>query len=465
MPYLITVKNNNSILTFVINLKKRKDRREHILFEFRERSEFKLIIKEAFEHETGSLGLWMTLVDIIKNVNQREDYILICEDDHQFTNYYSSQILFQSIKDARHKGADVLLGGVSWLNSGLAVSENLFWVEDFSGLQFAVIFKKFFNVIAGAVFESCDAADYKISSLTNKKFIIHPFISTQKEFGYSDVTIKNNLTGHVSDLFSRSDTCIQLLKKVSDFYNYQPGEADLQNPPDCYEGMIISTFVLNSLPGSAEHLAEIKERFDNKPEFDISIVDVCPNENSNTGKWMAVRSVIEVAIDYDDDLIILCEDGHLFTEIYSREFLLQNIVEAHAQGAGYLAGGAAGFNYAVQTAKHRFWVDSCLASSFFVIYKKLFNRILEESISGEAPPEKMLSDITSSKMVIYPFISKSNPSDPPSIQLISGRSMAASTNTSFPEAENRLAEIDKVNAIYNGTKRNVPSQSVQHPFI
>jgi hypothetical protein len=449
--------NNNPILTFIINLEKRTDRREHILVEFRERNEFKIAIKEAVEHEIGAMGLWMTIVDIIRNVDKREDYILICEDDHRFTDHYSAKILFQSIEEAQQKGADILSGGVSWLNSSVAVSENLFWVEDFSGLQFTVIFRKFFKTIVEAVFEPGDAADYKISSLTNRKFFIHPFISTQKEFGYSDVTTKNGVTGHVDDLFNRSDACVQILKNVSDFYHYEPGEADLQTHPALYDDMAISTFVLNSLPGNDEHLAGIRKTFYGKTEFDVRIVDVCTHENNNIGKWMTVRRIIELAIVNDDDLVLLCGDDHLFTDNYSRDFLWQNIVEAHAQGAGYLSGGAAGFNYAVQIAEHRFWIDPCLSSSFFIIYKNLFQKILEESFYREAAPEKILSDITSSKMVIYPFISGSDRFTPFAARAMKDRSRMASANTSFPDAESRLAEISTVNTIYSRTRGKIPS--------
>jgi hypothetical protein len=404
------MQSNRPIPTFIINLKKRDDRRAHILSEFRGRSEFKINIKEAVEHENGAAGLWITLVDIIKGIDQQEDHILICEDDHQFTDSYSPEILFQSIESARQKRADILSGGVSWLTSSVAMSENLYWVQDFSGLQFTIIFRKFFSTILEAEFKRGDAADYKISALTSRKFFIYPFISTQKEFGYSDVTATNNLTGHVNELFSQSNCCVQLMRKVCAHYSYAPGEVEL---PSFYEEVSLPVFVLNNLPGNAEHLAAIRKKFEGRNEFDLAIIDA---------KFMAVREIIELAIANDDDLAIFCSDDHVFTENYSSAFLLKNIVEAHAQGAGFLCGGVAGFKYAIQVSAHRFWIDSCLSSSFFVIYKNLFTKFLEEPFSAESTPEKILSDITSSKMVIYPFISAGN-----------------------EQEENRLAEINSLN--------------------
>jgi hypothetical protein len=58
-----------------------------------------------------------------------------------------------------------------------------------------ILFKQFYNAILETEFGEYDAADYKIAALTNNIFFIYPFISVQKEFGYSDATTKNNREG------------------------------------------------------------------------------------------------------------------------------------------------------------------------------------------------------------------------------------------------------------------------------
>ena len=40
-------------------------------------------------------------------------------------------------------------------------------------------------------FKGIDTADEVISQLANNKMVIYPFISEQKDFGYSDVTLSN----------------------------------------------------------------------------------------------------------------------------------------------------------------------------------------------------------------------------------------------------------------------------------
>ncbi|PTS97819.1 hypothetical protein DBR11_16345, partial [Pedobacter sp. HMWF019] len=61
--------------------------------------------------------------------------------------------------------------------------------------------------------------DYKISYLAEKKFVIYPFISTQKEFGYSDVTTQNNIVGRVTKIFDDVIEKFSQLDQVSSFYN------------------------------------------------------------------------------------------------------------------------------------------------------------------------------------------------------------------------------------------------------
>ncbi len=63
-----------------------------------------------------------------------------------------------------------------------------------------------------------DAADHKIGTLTDKKFIIYPFLSVQRDFGYSDVTILNNEKERVGNLFQNVSERLCLLKKVRNYY-------------------------------------------------------------------------------------------------------------------------------------------------------------------------------------------------------------------------------------------------------
>lgn len=391
------------IPTFIINLKSRVDRRQHIINEFAGRNEFSTNIIEAHEHKIGAVGLWHTMKEIIVLASQQNhDFILICEDDHQFTQFYSKELLFKSINQVKEKNADILIGGVNWFDGVVPVNDTLLWSYIFNGTQFIIVFKKFFDVILQADFGDYDAADFKISTLTQNKFIIYPFVSVQKDFGYSDATPMNNLPGRADELFLKSAAWLQNLKNVAGYYNNipQPDEPDAE----IYNTLTIPTYIIN-LPGRTERLAHIKQQFENKPEFDVTIVEACEDEIGAFGLWQIIRKIIRMAIDADDDVIIICEDNHQFTQDYSKAYLLKNIIEAHVSGVDYLSGGSSFTENEVMIAANRFWVSRCLATPFIIIYKIFFQQILDEPVNDSVLADHLLAEMTSSKMILYPFIS------------------------------------------------------------
>lgn len=94
----------------------------------------------------------------------------------------------------------------------------MFWIGKFTGLQFTVVFRKFYDTLLGSELHINDAADFHVSFLSRSKFVIHPFISIQKEFGYSDVTKENNNEGRVERLFKETSGGLESLKKVRKLY-------------------------------------------------------------------------------------------------------------------------------------------------------------------------------------------------------------------------------------------------------
>lgn len=208
------------VTTYVINLAKRSDRRVHILKQFANRPEFNVKIVEAVENENGALGLWQTITHIIKDLAlESDEYILICEDDHQFTKDYNQEKLFTTIVQSQKLDIDVLMGGVSWFKDGVQIRPDLFWIDKYSGNQFIIIFKNFFDKILSVNFKQGDAADKLIYELTKNKLLIYPFISTQKEFGYSDATSFNNRKGYVTHIFETSDMILSCMVKANNFYH------------------------------------------------------------------------------------------------------------------------------------------------------------------------------------------------------------------------------------------------------
>src|SRR6185312_9799529 len=180
------------------------------------------------------------------------EYIIICEDDHEFTNDYDKKYLLKCINYANENDADVLLGGVSWFTAMIALSENLFWVEKFTGTQFTIIFRKFFKSILAADFRNNDSADFKMCSLTENKFFMYPFISIQKDFGYSDATSKNNVAGRVSELFENSVKAIPILNEVKKYY--QNTNKYIQPVRQSYDNITIPTYLINLPEENRRHI-------------------------------------------------------------------------------------------------------------------------------------------------------------------------------------------------------------------
>lgn len=210
----------NPMPVYAVNLARRTERYLHITHEFAGKPEFDLTVVPAIEHQTGAYGLWKTIQKIVEiEARKKSDYFILCEDDHTFTRQYSPEFLFQSIGQAEALGADLLSGGYSWFENALQISEHLFWVHKFTGMQFTVIFRKFYRAILDADFGEEVITDISLSGITDNKLVIYPYISTQKEFGYSDVTSKNNFDGFVESIFVKAMEQLDILNKVKQYYS------------------------------------------------------------------------------------------------------------------------------------------------------------------------------------------------------------------------------------------------------
>lgn len=214
------------IPVFAINLPSRVDRKRHLLSQFKDKNEFDLqIVTGESKFKTGSFNLWLTIQTIVKTAQAADyDYFILCEDDHTFTTAYSFNHLEACIQRIQKFNPDLLSGGLSGFQTGLKIDQNLYWIEKFAGLQFTIIFKKFYRTLLNAPFSHMnDVADYKLATLTSHKYVIYPFISIQKEFGYSDVTQTNSIKGTVETLFANCERFFSALDQIHSFYHENKG--------------------------------------------------------------------------------------------------------------------------------------------------------------------------------------------------------------------------------------------------
>lgn len=204
-----------AIPTYVVNLKERTDRLQHTLKQFEGKPEFEVHIIEACSHEIGAVGLWQSILKIIKQVKDGDDdVIIICEDDHMFTEHYNRERFIQNLIEASEQRVELLSGGIGGFGNAVPVSENRFWIDWLWCTQFIVLYRPIFQKILDFNFTDKDTADGVFSELTSHKMVLYPFISVQSDFGYSDVTRSNNeISGMITTHFNDAD------KKMSVFYD------------------------------------------------------------------------------------------------------------------------------------------------------------------------------------------------------------------------------------------------------
>lgn len=203
-----------TISTYVNNLPERTDRRECVIQTFKDHPEFDLHIMNAVKRPRGADGLWESIVRIVKQAQEdEEEVIIICEDDHVFTPDYNRDVFLTNVINAGRLGCHILYGGIGNYHNVVPITNHLLWVDWSWCAQFMVVYKPAFRVILDAKFGEKDVADEFLSTLLPNKMVVYPFISVQKEFGYSDVTASNNKPGTITKYFvdtkKRIDTIIE----------------------------------------------------------------------------------------------------------------------------------------------------------------------------------------------------------------------------------------------------------------
>ena len=106
---------------------------------------------------------------------------------------------------SHEQSSELLSDGIGGFDTTVPVSANRYWVDWFWSTQFMVIFKPLFQKILDYDFKDTDTADGVLSILVKDKMVLYPFISIQKDFGYSDVTRSNNdVSGWINSVDRKS---------------------------------------------------------------------------------------------------------------------------------------------------------------------------------------------------------------------------------------------------------------------
>ena len=221
MERIITALSEDAIQFYIpvyaINMSERKERREHIIRQFEGKSEFEFHLVEACTHAKGTIGLWNSIIKIVRKAKEdNEEVIIICEDDHYFTEHYSPALLLKEIQEAYIQGGELLSGGIGGFGQAIPTGYHRYWIDWMWCTQFIVIYSSLFDKILSYEFKENDTADGVLSLLASTKMVVYPFISEQKDFGYSDVTQSNMVhQGLIREHFERSNKKLHMIEQIS----------------------------------------------------------------------------------------------------------------------------------------------------------------------------------------------------------------------------------------------------------
>ncbi len=395
-----------TLTVYAPNLAQRPERKVSISEQFAGRSEFNLHIVPAIEKRHPTWGLWQTFYNIVCTEKEKGSKLFVfCEDDHIFTAQYNKDLLFECIREADRLEAEILSGGMAVARNPVQISKNLFWVDWFNGMQFTVIYSRMYDRILAAKTTKGYTLDEMLSHLSKNKLVIYPYISVQKEFGYSDATDINNEQGRVTRFFKNTQTSLSRLSQTRSFYSRISQSAVDSVMSTDVSNFYVPTFVIN-MKERTDRLHHIKNEFAGRNEFQLNIVEACKDECGALGLWKSVCKILSYAKEHDEDYILICEDDHQFLPNYDKHLFLHQIMLAGSMGAELLNGGVGGFGNLIPLNNGLYWVDSFWCTQFIVIFKRAYDIILNTHFGIRDVADEKLSEILTSKMVIGPFISE-----------------------------------------------------------
>lgn len=393
---------DQKIKTYAINLDHRHERRDHIIGEFAAKNEFDFRVYPAIKNKRGNVGLWQTIREIIADefFELTSEFVIVCEDDHEFTSQYSMSFLHQILSDARDLEADLILGGVSWFHSAVQARNNLFWVDTFNGFQFAIVFKSIYKAILDFEYNNSVHADFTISRLTDKKFCIFPFISIQREFGYSDITRKNAISNHLKEIFDKTFAVLENLQIIRQIYGFFC-QSKVKDEINDYSNMVLQISVI----AEEKNNDLVVKQFFGRREFDVSYHVLSETEgNLEIELWSILTRRINRALEEEEDFIIV-SNGHLkFSDNYFSSNLINGIIKAHALGAKILTGISEGEDQICYLGGDIYWVNSISSTNFLVVFKDFFHDMLMYDFQNSDVVSDVLSNLTANKFALFPFI-------------------------------------------------------------
>lgn len=132
-----------------------------------------------------------TCIKIIKE-NYNEPFIVIAEDDLEFTISFSKKVLEEYILQ---KKSHIICTGI-FCEEGLIKKGNDVYVDSFRGTQLIIIFKEVYDLILDKYKEN-KFFETILSEINIKKAVTFPFLSYQTDKFISKITQHKQIKNHI----------------------------------------------------------------------------------------------------------------------------------------------------------------------------------------------------------------------------------------------------------------------------
>lgn len=152
----------------------------------------------------------------------------------------------------------------------------------------------------------------------------------------------------------------------------------------------------------------LKAEFKDKNEYNLKFVPLVKVAKEPIDRLNTLKNIVREAQIADEDFILVCDDKHTFTSDYSFSEFKKAIIKAYYLNTKMLLCGFLGEgNNILFLNSSLFWLDSFSKSSFLVLYKSIYQNILDLVPDNTLSYEDQLSSITSNKLCLFPIISAS----------------------------------------------------------
>lgn len=172
---------------------------------------------------------------------------------------------------------------------------------------------------------------------------------------------------------------------------------------------------MSNLKKHPTYIINLKERIDRKehcinvfsghPEFDVEFFDAIKDNIGAQGLFKSYQNIARMAIEKDEEYIIICEDDHCFTTDYTSSFLNFIIKDALSRNCDILLGGPSNIHDALFASNNIYWTGGFSGLQFAIIFKQFYKEILKYSLPQGENLDLALGRISNKIFGCYPTIS------------------------------------------------------------